>query len=222
MIHHKPTNKPSRFLTIVAPVFKKLNCIHIICNAFLLQTDPSWNLILVHDGEDCPEANNIANQYTKDPRINYYSIPQGNCWGHNCRNFGLYKTTTEWVVLSGHDNYYVPTFVESLESFLDRNNHKLDLVYWNMIHNYYRYNFSKPPEACTIDPSGPDPYFLPQTELQGSKIDIGCFAVRTKIAVKSRGLRQNHPATDWAYLHKILKTPNIRTARINRCLYVHN
>jgi len=69
-------------------------------------------MILVNDGTDDGDADEVCSSYTKDSRITYHKIPHKGCWGHNCRNFGLSLTDTEWVVLSGHDNYYVPTFVE--------------------------------------------------------------------------------------------------------------
>lgn len=211
----------NNFITVVIPIYKRPECVHIICNAFLVQTDPSWNLMLVNDGQGDQDIDKVARHYAEDPRITYYAIPKGNCWGHNCRNFGLSMADSEWVVLSGHDNYYVPTFVESVESVLDRQQHQFDLIYWNMIHNYYKYNFSKAPESPLIDPSGPDPKFLPQTELMPTHVDIGSFAVRTSL-VRTMQINESSAANDWIFLSQILRIPNLRIAKINRCLYVHN
>ena len=180
--------------------------------------------MLVNDGDegdDYEEAEKVSLQYTSDSRISFFAVPKGNSWGHNCRNFGIRNNPSEWLVLTGHDNYYVPTFIESVESILDRNNHELDFIYWNMIHSYYRYNFSRPPNTPIINPGGPDPAYLPSTKINAGKIDIGAFAVRNKIA-KTGKLNEERPESDWPYVARLVSYPGIRIAKITRCLYVHN
>lgn len=191
----------SMSVSLIAPVYKRLNCLHIIINCMLCQSDPNWELILVCDGSD-ERADEIIYRYVADysDHIKYFHIPHRGQWGHYARNFGLGKATKEFVVFSGHDNYYVPSFIAEI----NRIKHELDFIYWDMVHSYFLFKKL-------------------ETELSLGRIDMGAFATRRELVMDAGGLNPNDVAADWLLVDKLLQeNKDIRIGKINRVLFVHN
>jgi len=165
----------------------------------LCQNDPNWELILVCDGPD-KRADDIIYGYVADnpEKIKYFHIPYKGQWGHHARNFGLEKASGDFVVFSGHDNYYVPTFVAEVNKI----KHELDFIYWDMVHSYFLY------KKLT-------------TELAIGRIDMGAFAIRRELVLRAGGLDPGDVAADWLLANKVLEE-NVRVGKINRVLFVHN
>jgi hypothetical protein len=68
----------------------------------------------------------------------------------------------EWVVMTGEDNYYVPTFVEE---FLKHATHNTHFVFCDMVHNWVNQDY----------------IYVPSAPVYG-RIDIGNFMTKTKNA----------------------------------------
>jgi len=105
----------------------------------------------------------------------------------------------------------------SNESALVR--HEFDLVYWNMLHNYFRYNVNNPPHVPNLG----DKKFLPQTILKFGHVDMGAFATRTKFVRQVGGLDEKKNSADWTLiqnLQEVIKPDRIM--KLHRFLFIHN
>jgi hypothetical protein len=193
-------------LTVIVPTFQRYDAIHIIVNAFLVQTVSNWRMLVVGDGHD-PKKREILRPYLERPGIEYHEIegPHGGV-GHEARNYGLGRTESPYVLMTSDDNYYVPTFVEEIEQAVARSNP--DLILFDMLHNHYRYDAKR---------------FLRQ-EFRPGAIDMGGFVARTELARCVGGIpNPSNYCGDWDYVAQLLKAKSdIRCERIERCLYVHN
>jgi glycosyltransferase involved in cell wall biosynthesis len=170
----------------------------------LAQERDNWELVLVADGEI--ENEDEIHAYTqKYSNILLYRLDHRGEWGHVARNYGLEMTETEWVVLSGHDNYYVPCTTAVIEDAINAYQGKIDVVYWNMIHNYFQYTFK-------------------ETEWVPGRIDIGSFATRTELVRKAGGLQltaEDNRNAD-GVLVMDLEALGARKCKVESCLFVHN
>jgi hypothetical protein len=195
-------------LTVVVPAYQRYDCVHIIVNCFLIQTSPNWHMHIVADGHD-PRMRETVQRYLDRPSIEYHEIdrPGGRLrFGHEGRNLGLRLATTPYVLMTSHDNYYVPTFVEEFEQVATRT--CADMILFDMLHSYVRYDAQQ---------------FLRQS-LRHQAIDIGGFAVRTELAKRVGGITHlGSPSGDWEFVRALLlDKPDLHCEWIPRCLYIHN
>jgi hypothetical protein len=111
------------------------------------------------------------------------------------------KSTEEWVIMTGEDNYYVPEFVNSM-LVEGKNQH---FVYCDMVHNWINQE-----------------YIPIKTKLNLGHIDIGAFMVKTNLAQKIK-LRVNEEWADWYFVEEFVnKFKHANIKKVNKVLYVHN
>jgi len=126
-----------------------------------------------HDGE-----------WRHDPRITITETPT-RCgeWGHPLRDLGIagIPDKTDYVVVSNHDNYYVPTFLAEMLSAAAGHAG----AYCDMIHNHYRYKL------------------LPAM-LECGHIDCGAVMVKSDLA-KSTPWASRRFEADWDWINAMLK-----------------
>jgi hypothetical protein len=173
-------------------------------SSILAQTNQNWNIHIV--GDNIPEPNlqrlksflNVIN----DDRIKLTNLPDRyNDWGHTPRNIGLGLATSEWVIMTGEDNYYCPEFVDLM---LQGSNGQ-HLVYCNMVHNWVNKE-----------------YVPIKTKLELGFIDIGCFMVKTNMGNKIK-LNTKEEWADWYYVQEFMnKYKHAKINKVNKVLYVHN
>jgi hypothetical protein len=138
----------------------------------------------------------------KDHRIKFTNLENRyNDWGHTPRNYGLQYSTEEWTIMTGEDNYYVPTFVENMLNIGDGKH----FVFCSMVHNWIN-----------------DEYIPVNCKLQFGKIDIGCYMFKTNMG-KKLVLDTTFPQSDWKFIEDFKnKFPAARFGNIDKILYVHN
>jgi hypothetical protein len=192
-------------VSIVAPVY---NFYPIIAESLILQTYPAWELLLVHDGEpDIKTSLELDNLWCKDDRIQYLKTDKRyNDWGHTPRERGLKQISKEssYVVISGGDNYYVPTFLELMVKACKENT---IAVYCDLIHNHERAGVS---------------YRKMDSSLSFGNIDCGNIMVRSDVA-KEVGFTTKGFAADWDYINAvILKYGTGNIVHIPNVLFIHN
>lgn len=189
-----------KLITFVAPVYKRPRSTIVFINSLLAQTANNWKLILVGDGE-VENEDEIADYTTAYPQIVYYPRQHHGEYGNAARNYGLSKTKSEWIILSGHDNYYIPETTRIIEKAIQFNNHAVDVIYWDMIHNYFNFK-------CV------------ETQWKPGQIDIGAFAVRTSLLKEmAKPCLTNDPNADGVL---VMKLKQAKKFKIKCCLYVHN
>jgi len=193
-------------IEFIIPTYSRTDLLMTCISSIVGQTNPNWT---IHVVADCPPEEeqlkiaNIAAYYQFDDRIKFSVLQQRyNDWGHTPRQFGLDYATQEWVVMTGEDNYYAPTFVEN---FLSVVRDDVNFVFCNMVHNWVK-----------------DDYIPISCEIEYGKIDIGNFMTRTFNAQKLR-LKKDIEQADYYFVEEYLARFNeAQIIKIDKILYVHN
>lgn len=181
-------------VTFVATI---LNGYPLIISSLLTQTYTNWKLLLIHNGP------NGKIQVPDDPRITYIETPeQKGDYGHYIRAEYLQKVQSEFIVITSHDNYYVPGYTKlMLDSFAPDT---VGVYPAQMVHNYIQWK--------VID-----------CRLERGYIDCGAMMLRTAPA-KQVGWRDvtTHSA-DWVFFSDLIKQYGIgKFKKREGCLYCHN
>ena len=167
----------------------------IIVPSLLCQTSPRWRLEICHDGQD----DNFIRWIIKDERVVASSTEKRlGYWGHPIRNMLLEQLDCDpedYVIITNHDNYFMPNTIDSLEIYNE------DFVCWTIFHNYYNNLILSP-------------------KIEFGHIDISQIAVKARIA-KSVGWHWIIEASDFLYIQECWiksKTYKILTTTLG----VHN
>lgn len=179
---------------------------HLMCliGALKAQTCPDWKAVIMVDGTGpvCDLVCDPSGWFDGDIRITIDILDtRYNDWGHTPRNTGLAQASAEWVVMTGEDNYYVPTFVEEVLKVADT---YVNFIYTDMVHNW----------------SGGEYKAINCTPKTGN-IDIGNSIFRTEFAKQMR-LDVHDKCADGKFVEEYLRRFGGRSVRIDKLLYVHN
>lgn len=193
-------------IEFIIPTYSRTDLLMTCISSIVAQTNPNWT---IHVVADCPPEEeqlriaNIAAYYDGDDRIKFSVLDKRyNDWGHTPRNYGLQKATEEWVVMTGEDNYYAPTFVEN---FLSVVRDDVNFVFCHMVHNWSN-----------------DNYIPVQCDIEYGKIDIGNFMTRTFNAQKLK-LKTDIEQADYFFVEEYLaRFTEGQIIKIDKILYVHN
>lgn len=179
-------NSPTKLMTILSSLES--------------QTNKNWTAHVVIDGHT-DLYDDIKSWYENIPNVRFSHIDGPNKdWGHTARQYGLANATQYWNVMTGDDNYYMPTFVDE---FLKVGKGKVTFVYCDMVHNSYDY--------------------LPiKSEVRLGYIDIGNFMSVTEMA-KNIELDTKDYNADFKWIDSYLRTQfQKKMTKIDKILYVHN
>lgn len=192
-------------VTFVLPTYNRVSQLRSTLSAILCQDDENWEAIICIDGLDY--SDNFREMiYTltenKDKRVKtLYLDKRYNDWGHTPRELGKGQASGRYVIMSGDDNYYVPTFVSEFRKAVALNMFP-GMIYWDMVHSHYDYHYFQ----CT-------PAY--------NQIDMGAFATRTDLA-QQLPLGTEY-AADGLYVENFKHMfPNEKITKIPKVLYVHN
>lgn len=101
------------YFSIVIPVYNKEKFVTKTIESVLSQTFIDYEIIIVNDGStDLSEAKISA---FKDNRIKYYS--KKNEGVALARNFGIEKATADYICFLDADDYWYPTFLETMHRY---------------------------------------------------------------------------------------------------------
>lgn len=172
----------------------------ILVPSLIRQTDPNWELILLHDTFNQNYVK-IVEQFN-DERIKlYFSRDRKQNYGHPLRQIGLTQISSqsEYVVHTNADNIYTDNFVSDMRSGVGT----AQAVFCDCIHSHYEWK-------------------VLYTKLQYGQIDCGCVAVRTAIA-KEIGWKSLDFEADWHYLQEILIKYGVDSfKKIDKVAFCHN
>lgn len=190
-------------LEFIIPTFDRVNNLSGILFSLINQSNKNWNAHVVIDNVYSQIYDDVVNIFEKENRIKFtYIDGPHRDFGHTPRNYGLKNSSSDWVVMTGDDNYYVPSFVDEIMKAIDND---ARFVYCDMIHNGYDYKMF-------------------ECHHSSHHIDIGNMVMRTDLA-KDFELNTNKIDADGIfcndYINKHCKNKeNIK--KINKILYVHN
>lgn len=194
-------------IEFVIPTHKRIDLLITIISSIIGQTNPNWKIHIVGD---CVSNDNLERihsflNFINDDRIRFINLDvRHNDWGHTPRNIGLKAATEEWVIMTGEDNYYVPTFVENFLSSV-KDDKDIHFVYCNMVHNWVN-----------------DSYVPIKSSPEFGRIDIGNFMVRTHNGKKLELKTEIEQADYWFVEEYLRKFPEGKIKYIDKILYVHN
>jgi glycosyltransferase involved in cell wall biosynthesis len=188
-------------IEFIIPTWERPEQLKTILQSLMVQTNPNWSAHVVIDGMT-NDYRRVKDLYQDEERIRFSHVEgPNNDWGHTARNYGLDNSKEEWIIMTGDDNYYVPTFVQNFLSVAKKN---VDFVYCDMLHDLKS-----------------DSYLPIQSLLQLGRIDIGNFMTRKTIIGDLRLITDSYEA-DFKFANYITKHKTKRVHKINKVLYVHN
>ena len=210
-------------IEVIVPTYKRPEFLLLLVQSFKVQTFNNWKLTVIIDGKDDTKSIDVMRNINEE-NISYTVINgPNNDWGHTAREYGLRHTTSEWILMTGDDNYYVPTFIEYF-TFAIKKNPNAILHYCNLISG----NTNTKLYPLDIN------YYLMDSKILRGQIDISCFITKTELA-RVVGFPSRAYSADFDYLDLYLKTfgkyafsvkagsivyNNIN--KINKYLCVHN
>lgn len=184
----------------IIPTYTNIGDLKVILASLKVQSCPYWVATVVVDGiENAANVEKLIKEFG-DERIRMKVVEvRSNNWGHTPREVGKQSSEADYIIMTGDDNYYVPTFVEELRHAVKN---RPGMVYWDMVHNHYDYQLF----VCT-------PGF--------NQIDIGAFATRSDLA-KQVQLKTSY-AADGEFVEEFKQRfPTETILKIKKVLYVHN
>ena len=198
---------------VISVAYQRYGELEIFVLSWINQSFKNWKLRVIHDGPDeqfletmTRLAERSAGQIEFECTTHRY-----NDYGHSLRECGLRSATGDYVLLTNADNYYVPQTVRFLTGAAQHSN--ADVLLFDMVHSH-------------TAPGGRDlpPYSFFETDYKRFALDIGCAAVRLKLASRA-GFRDKTHDGDATYFEDIAiaKSPEaLHIWKIPQVFLVHN
>jgi glycosyltransferase involved in cell wall biosynthesis len=101
------------YFSIIIPVYNKEKFVAKTIESILSQTFTDYEIIIVNDGSTDQSEAKIS--VFKDNRIKYYS--KKNEGVALARNFGIEKATADYICFLDADDYWHPTFLETMQRY---------------------------------------------------------------------------------------------------------
>ena len=189
------------FVDFIIPTYQRYDQIKSILYSLVSQYDPDWSAQVIIDDIANDILVDIINNF-KDSRISYtFTGTRHNDWGHTPRDIGKQQSRSQYIIMTGDDNYYVPTLVQKIKYAASMNNNPA-ILYWDMVHSHTDYS-------------------LLDCKLCIGSIDMGAFATRSDIAKKIQ-LGKEY-AADGVFITKIVEQYTTESfIKIPGILFVHN
>jgi hypothetical protein len=168
-----------------------------------MQTFKNWRLILVHDGPGDGAAETFI-RAVNDDRITYVETEKRvNNWGHQIRADYLQKVTSEYIIITNPDNYYMPVFLEYMLKPFTPGRDIVATFCSAMVHSYR--NWETQP-----------------TRLARGHLDCGGVLLKTAQA-QAVGWKSLEHSADWFFFEDIIKRYGAgKFVPVKGTLFVHN
>jgi hypothetical protein len=193
-------------LKVISVAYNRPVQLRMLCDQFIVQTDPRWELSVIYDGPAPPEIKDIMGLYVGSNKIKFYCSEKRNGnYGHPNRRMMLDKLigdSEDFVLLTNEDNYYAPVFVEKVLTHATRT---VGVITYYTVHSHFDYDIHNP-------------------VLTEGGIDMGAFIVRFDIA-KTVGFHYDHFSADGVYAQEcgvLCKSKRMEVLNIPKPLFVHN
>lgn len=183
----------------IIPTFNRISPLQSMLASLVAQTSLNWLATVIVDDIESVWVPYFITDFNEDKIRVQFTGQRYNDWGHTPREIGKQASKADYIIMTGDDNYYVPTFVEELEKATIENP---GIIYWDMVHNHYQYS-----------------YF--QCSLTLGRIDMGAFATRRDIAQQIK-LGTSY-AADGHFINEFnQRFPDEKRIKIEKVLFIHN
>jgi hypothetical protein len=210
--HQAPAATPTPTIAIICVAYKRYGPLKVLVQSFLNQMASNWTLSVYHDGYDEGFERVMQSFAQEGGEKNSYRclLERYNDSDHSLGAEALKHVTSEYVLMTNDDNYYVPLFIQLITQAIQET--AADVVYFDMIHSHQ--NPGKRPLP---------PYSYFPTAYKRDSIDIGAAVVRSSLALQA-GIRDRAFDADATYFEDIarIKGPTLKLHKLNRGLFVHN
>jgi len=192
-------------LYIIVAAYERPIALRLLIDSFLLQTNPNWELTIIHDGPASDEIKNTIAMYKNIEKIHYIeSVERNGKWGHPNRKWILEQMPLckDFILMTNDDNYYVPKFIEYMLNKCDQN---VGMAYCNTVHSYMNYN-------------------ILYTKLIQNQVDLGSYITRLDVA-KEVGFNHMFEQADGRFAEECrdrCRMKRLRIVYINLPIFVHN
>ena len=188
-------------IEFIIPTWERPEELKLILQSLMVQTNPNWKAHVIIDGLT-NDYREVKDMYQNETRVRFSHVDgPNNDWGNTARNYGLDEATEEYVVMTGDDNYYTPTFVHN---FLEVGETGKDFVYCDLVHDL-KTDMYQPIKSRVIE----------------GVIDIGNYMTRRSIIGDLRLITDSYQA-DFKFANYINKHKTSKVGKIDKILYVHN
>jgi glycosyltransferase involved in cell wall biosynthesis len=200
-------------IEIVAVAYQRFGELMVFVQSILNQSKKNWRLTVIHDGPS-EEFNSIMERYkNQEPELISYCSTSSryNDYGHSLRSIGIQRATSEYLLLTNADNYFIPRALEYLGQAVECSG--ADVVMYDMVHSHRSPGRRLLPEYS---------YF--KTVYERGGIDISAAIVKTSIA-RGVGFRDRTHDGDATYFEDVARSVSpaaLNVVKINRVLFVHN
>jgi hypothetical protein len=205
--------KGKPFVHVVSVSCQRFGELSVFVQCWLNQTDSDWMLTVVHDGPS-EKFLEIMNEYSKRApgQIEFYcTASRYGDYGHSLRDLALKASPNgEFILLTNSDNYYVPKSVEFLKAAA-KEVAGTDVIIFDMIHSHQN-------AGGRVGPA----YSFFEVEYVSYGIDIGAALVRAELAISSGFRDKTHDGDQSYFLDIASMKEDLKIAKINSTLLVHN
>ena len=184
----------------IIPTYNRVFPLKCMLASLTAQTDSDWEANIVIDNPEDRQIVELVESF-EDERLKFLILDKRyNDFGHTPREIGKQLSKAKYIIMTGDDNYYTPNFVHELK--LVTRTSLPGMVYWNMVHSHFDYQYFK----C---------------EPANGQIDMGAFATRNDLA-KQIDLGIKYDA-DGHFVNTFKeKFPKEEIKKIEKVLFVHN
>jgi glycosyltransferase involved in cell wall biosynthesis len=187
-------------IDFIIPTYNRYIPLKSMLASLCAQTKNNWRGTVVIDDINNDKIIEIIKSFD-NPNLRYILTGKRyNDWGHTPREIGKQASDADYIIMTGDDNYYIPTLIDNINTAIEKD--KGDLIYWDMVHSHYHYSYFK----CK-------PRF--------NNIDMGAFAFNAKMG-KQIKLSTKY-AADGIFIEDFKRTfPEANIVKIDKVLFVHN
>lgn len=185
----------------IVPTFDREKQLMSMLGSLVAQINEEWIATVVVDDVENDRIKRIVDKFECEKIRYIFTGRRYNDWGHTPRNIGKNQSEADYIIMTGDDNYYVPSLTFEINKLLS---HRYGMIYWDMITN----NWAN--------------YTWFNTRVSDGFIDMGCFATRNDIA-KQINLEPTCFAADHAFVLEFNRRfPHETAIKIPKILFVHN
>ena len=120
-------------ISVVIPLYNKAQTILNTLNTVMNQTYPDFEVVIVNDGST-DNSVEVVNMHFHDPRIRI--INQKNSGVSAARNRGIDEAQGEWIAFLDADDEWLPTYLETIVSSINKNSNSEILITARYSQNY--------------------------------------------------------------------------------------
>lgn len=115
-----------KLISVIVPIFNREYCLKETIDSILSQTCENFEVLLIDDGST-DNSLAVCNEYAKiDNRIKVFHKQNGGL--SDARNYGIEKSTGEYLIFIDSDDTVTPDFFAALTDLIDKSGCKLAMV----------------------------------------------------------------------------------------------